>query len=216
VIPHGIVAGPEVENAAVGFAEVVFEIAEPGIAFVFVVAEIVSDIAELEIVFVVDPEVSEPGVDVVAVVPVANIAERQASFDIALAFDVLVPVPVVAVEVDSSGCPSFFAFPNIDPAASPSSFVEVVGKESVHSSTGVLANYGLCIVFSNLGPHQNKNLEHCYNKPNPDHNNVNNTNDLPMDATTNHSRKTGLHLYQELHTHRSFQASPPYPVVPEM
>lgn len=125
MIPHGIVAGPEVENAAVGVAEVVFEIAEPWVDVVAVV------VVELEIVFVVDHEVSEPGVVFVAVFvaldPVANIAEPQASFDIAPAFDVLVPVPVVAVDVDSSGCPMFFAFPSIDYSASSSSSVEVVG-----------------------------------------------------------------------------------------
>jgi hypothetical protein len=86
----------------------------------------------------------------------------------------------------------------------------------VHNSTGVLANYEFCNIPSNLGLHQNKNLEHGYNKPNPDHNNVNNTNDRPMDATTSHSRKTDLPVHQELHKHHSFQALLPHPVVPDM
>jgi len=72
-------------------------------------------------------EVSEPGVVFVALVSIADVAEPQASVDIALAFDVLVPVSVVAVEVDIYGRPRFLAFPNIDYYASPSSSVEVVG-----------------------------------------------------------------------------------------
>ncbi len=139
-------------------------------------------------------EVSEPGVVFVALVSVADVAEPQASLDIALASDVLAPVSVVSVEVDSSERPRFLAFPNVDYYSSSSSSVEVVGEESVHSSTGVRTNYGLCSILSNPGLHQNKNLEHCYNKPNPGYNNVSDTNDLAMDATTNHSRKTGLHL----------------------
>jgi hypothetical protein len=44
-----------------------------------------------------------------------------------VAFDFLVPVSVVAVEVDSPGRPRFFAFPNIDYFASYPSSVEAVG-----------------------------------------------------------------------------------------
>jgi len=72
-------------------------------------------------------EVAEPVVVFVAVVSVADVSEPQASVDIALAFDALVPVFVVAVEVYSSGRPRFFAFPNIDYYSSSSSSVEVVG-----------------------------------------------------------------------------------------
>lgn len=72
-------------------------------------------------------EVSEPEVVFVAFVFVADVAEPQASVDIAFAFDVLVPASVVAVAVDSSGRPRFFAFPNVDYYASSSSSVEVVG-----------------------------------------------------------------------------------------
>jgi len=78
--------------------------------------------AEPEVVSVVDLEVSEPGV-----VSVADVAEPQASVDSAVAFDILVPVSVVVVEVDSSGRPKFLAFPNVDHYASSSSSVEVVG-----------------------------------------------------------------------------------------
>jgi len=35
-----------------------------------------------------------------------------------------------------------------------------------------------------------------YNNPSPGHNNVSGTNGLPMDATTNHSRKTSPQLNQ--------------------
>ena len=191
VIPPGV-AGPEVENAVVWVAVFAF-------------------------VFVVELDVSEPGVFFVAPVSIADVAEPQASVDIALAFDVLVPVSVLAVEVDIYGRPKFLAFPNIDYYASSSSSVEVVGYESVHSSTGVRANFGLCSILSNLGLHQNKNLEHCYNKPNPGYNTVSDTNDLPMDATTNHSRKTSLHnIYQEQRTHSSYQATLSHPEVPQI
>ena len=154
-------------------------------------------------------EVSEPGVVSVAVVSVADGAEPQASVDIPVAFHVLVPVAAVAAEVDSPGRPRFLAFPNVDYHASSSSSVDVVGQESVYSSTGVRTNYGLCSILSNPGLHQNKNLELCHNKPNPGHNNVSDTNDLPMDATTSHSRKRSLHLYQEQRRHMSQVSLPP-------
>ena len=114
---------------------------------------------------------------------VVFVSGPQASADIAVAFVVLVPVSVVVVEVDSPGRPKFLAFPNVDYYASSSSSVEVVGQESVHSSIGARANYGLCSILSNLGLHQNKILEHCYNNPSPGHNNASDTNDLPIDAT---------------------------------
>ncbi|HZV47166.1 MAG TPA: hypothetical protein VFG06_07475 [Thermodesulfovibrionales bacterium] len=151
----------------------------------------------------------------VALVSVADVAEPRASVDIALAFDVLVPVSVVAVEVYSSGRPRFLAFPNADYFSSSSSSVDVVGQESVYSPTGVHANYVLCSILSTPGPHQNKNLEHGYNKPNPDYNNASDTNALPMDATTNHSRKKCLHLYQEQRTH-TYQATLSPPEVPQI
>jgi hypothetical protein len=58
---------------------------------------------------------------------VVFVSEPQVSVDIAVAFVFLVPVSVVAVEVDSSGRPKFPAFPNVDYFASSSSSVEVVG-----------------------------------------------------------------------------------------
>jgi hypothetical protein len=130
-------------------------------------------VAELEVFALVfgavelSPEVlvlaAEP--EVVSAVAELEICEPQASVDIAAAFVVLVPVSVVVVEVDSSGRPKFLAFPNVDHYASSSNSVEVVGKESVHSSTGVRTNCGLCSILSNLGLHQNKNLKLCYNNP---------------------------------------------------
>ena len=139
--------------------------------------------------------VSEPRAVSAAAVSVADVAEPQASVDIAFAFVVLAPVSAVVVEVYSSGRPKFLAFPNVDHSASPSSSVEVFGREFVHSSTGARTNYGLCSILSNPGLHQNKNLGHCYNNPSPDYNNVSDTIGLPMDATTSHSRKTCLRLY---------------------
>jgi len=141
--------------------------------------------------------VSEPGV-----VSVAHVAEPQASVDTAVAFHVSVPVFVVVAEACSSGHPKFLAFPNVDPFANCPSSVEVVGEESVHSSTDARTNYDLCSILSNLGLHQNKNLEHCYNNPSPGYNNVNDTNDLPKNATTNHSRNRSLHQCQEQRRHR--------------
>jgi len=140
--------------------------------------------------------VSEPGV-----VSVAHVAEPQASVDTAVAFHVSVPVFVVVVEVYSSGRPKFLAFPNVDPFANCPSSVEVVGEESVHSSTDGRTNYDLCSILSNLGLHQNKNLEHCYNNPSPGYNNVSDTNDLPKSATTNHSRNRSLHQCQGQRRH---------------
>ena len=107
-------------------------VAEPEVfALLFAAAELSPEVVVLvvepEVVFVVDLEVSEPGVVFVAVVSVADVAEPQASVDIAVAFVVLVPVSVVVVEVDSSGRPKFFAFPNICSLSNCSSSVEVVG-----------------------------------------------------------------------------------------
>ncbi len=74
------VAGPEVSEPVAVFAVFLF------VAFVSVA----------------DPEVSDPVAVLaaflfVALVSVADVAEPQVSFDIALAFDVLVPVSAVAV-----------------------------------------------------------------------------------------------------------------------
>jgi len=98
------------------------EVAEPVVVFV---ADL--EVAEPVVAFVADLEVAEPVVVFVALVSVAGIAELQVSVDTALAFDVLVPVSVVAVGVDSSGRPSSRAFPNVDYFASSSSSGEVVG-----------------------------------------------------------------------------------------
>ncbi len=162
----------------------------------------------------VDPEAFEPGVVFVAAVSVADAAEPQASVDIPVAFRVSVPVSVVAVEVDSSGRPKFLAFPNVDYHASSSSSVEVVSKESAHSSSGARANHGACSILSNPGLRQNKNLGHSYNRPSSGYNTVSDTNDLPIDATTSHSRKTSLLLYQDRRRYTS-QGSLPARVVPE-
>jgi hypothetical protein len=132
---------------------------------------------------------------------VSAAAEPQASVDIAVAFVVLIPVSVVVVEVDSSGRPMFPAFPNVDYFASSSSSVGVVGWESVHSPTGARTNCGLCSILSNPDLHQNRNLEHSYNNPSPGYNNASDTNGLPINATTSHSRKRGLHQCQEQRRH---------------
>ena len=81
------------------------------LALVFVAAELSLEV----LVLVVEPEV------------VSVDAEPQASVDIAVAFDFLVPVSVVVVEVYSSEHPKFLAFPNVYYFASSSNSVEVVG-----------------------------------------------------------------------------------------
>jgi hypothetical protein len=144
------------------------------------------------------------------VVFVADVAEPLAFVDIAVVVGFSIPVSEVAVAVDSSGHPRFFAFPNVDYYASFSSSVEVVGEESVHSPTGAHTNYGLCSIPSNLDLHQNKNVEHCNNNSNLDHNSVTDTSPLPTDATTNHSRKTGLPLYQEQRKHCLYRVTLPH------
>jgi len=213
------VAGPEVGDAVVG-------VAEPEVfAVVSAAAELSPEVvvlaAEPEVVFVVDLEASEPEVVSVAVVAVvvvsvADGAEPQASVDTRIAFDVSLPVSGVAVEVDSPGRPRSLAFPSVDYHASPSSSAQAVGQESVQNSTSVRANDDLCSILSNLGLRQNKILEHNHNKPNHGHNNASDTNDLPMDATTSHSRKTALHLCLEQHIHRPYQVSLLPPVVREI
>ena len=152
-------------------------------------------------------EVVEPGAVFVDIVSAVDAAEPRASVDIAAAFDVLAPVSVVAVEADSAGRPRFPAFPNSDYHASSSSSAEVSGQEYVRSSTDVRANYGPCSILSNPGPHQNKNVARSHNKPNPGYSSVNDTNDLPRDATTSHSRKTCRRLYREQRTHRPYRAA---------
>ena len=110
-----VVAQPEVFARLFAAAELSLEVvvlvAEPEV--VFVVAELSLEV----VVLAAEPEV----------VSVADAAEPQASVDIAVAFAVLVPVSVVVVEVDSSGRPKFFAFPNICSLSNCSSSVEVVG-----------------------------------------------------------------------------------------
>ena len=204
-----MVAEPEVVVSAVAASgpEVVSAVAAFGPEVVSAVAAFGPEV----VVSAVDLEVSEP-----EVVFVADVAEPQASVDIAVAFDFLVPVSVVLVEVDSSGRPRFLAFSNVDHYASSASSVEVVGQESVHSSNGVRTNYGLCSILSNLGLHQNKNLEHCYNNPSPGYNNVSDTNVLPTDATTNHCRRRCPRLRQGRRKHRSYQASLSHPEVPQI
>ena len=63
-----------------------------------------------------------------ALASVADVAELQASVDIAPASDVLVHASLAAACVGIPGHPNFFlAVPNTDYYASPSSFVEVAG-----------------------------------------------------------------------------------------
>jgi hypothetical protein len=179
--------------AAERFHEVVVFVVEAGVVFVPYVSA--ADVAE-----------HQASVDI-AFASAADVAEHQASVGIDLVFDVLTPVSVFAVEADSAGRPRSSAFPNIGYYSSSSSSYEVAGMVSVHSSNGVRTNYGFYNILSTPGLYQSKNSERCYNKPNPGHNNTNDTSVLPTDATTNHSRKKCLLLYQEQRTHRTYQAA---------
>jgi hypothetical protein len=216
---------PEVSEPALFVASesVVAEVSEPVVLFVALVSEVSEPevdvvavvVVEPEVVFVVDLEVSEPVLFVASVSEVSepvlffasesvpDVAEPQASVDIAVVFVVLIPVSEVAVEVGSPGRPRFFAFPNACSFPNCSNSVGGVDGESVHNSTGVRTNYGLYSILSNPGLHQNKNLEQCYNNPTPGYNNVSDTNALPRNATTNHPRNTYLHLYREQRRHTS-------------
>ena len=201
-----VVAEPAADVVAVVVVEpekvfaVDLEVADPeAVAAVVVV--------EPGVVFAVDLEVADPEVVFAAVVSLADVAGPQDSADIAFASAVLVPAFVAAVGVDSFVHPRFSAFPNSDHDPSASSSAEVAGEGSVHSSTGVRTSYGLCSVLSNPGLHHNKNVVRSYNKSNPGHNNMSDTNRLPMVATTSRSRKKCPHLYREQRTHSSYQAA---------
>ena len=228
-----VVAEPEafalLPAAAELSPEVVVLDAEPGVVFVAVVAEpeafallpaaaelspeVVVLVVEPEAVFLVYFEVSEPGVVFVAVASAADAPEPPASVDIPVAFVVLLRVSVVVVEVDSPARPKSLAFPNVDYFATPASSVEVAGHQFVHNTSGAHANYDLCSILSNLSLHQNKTLEHGHNKPSRGHSNVTDTNDRAMGATTSHSKKTSLSLYQEQRKHSTYQATLSQPEV---
>jgi hypothetical protein len=105
----------------------VFFVLEPGVSQLEAVFVAEPGVFEPGVFFVLEPEVSEPEVFFVPVVPATDVAESQASVDIAAAFDFLIPVSVVLVEADSSERPKFPAFPNVDHYASSSSSVEAVG-----------------------------------------------------------------------------------------
>jgi hypothetical protein len=144
-----------------------------------------------------------PEVVFVAVVFVADVSEPRVSGDIVVLFLFLVPVSVFVVEVDSPGRPKFVASPNAYSFPSPSSSFELDGEVFAGSSIGARTNYGLCSIPSNLDLHQNRNLEQTYNNPSPGHNKMSDTNDHPIDATTNHSRKRGLPQSREQRKHTS-------------
>jgi hypothetical protein len=188
---------------------------EPCLKGVFPAAELSQEVVALArsfpgvVVLAVEPS---PGV-VVAVVSVADVAAPRASGNTPVPSAASAPVSVVVGEVDIPGHPTFFAFPNVEYYARSASSDEDVGDESVRSSTGGHANYDFYSILSTLDLHHNKRSEHCYNNPSPGHNTASDTNDLPMDATRNHSRKTGLQRFQEQRKHWVYQALLLHPVV---
>jgi hypothetical protein len=186
-------------------------VVEPEVfALVFAAAELSPEVvvlvAEPVVAFVVDLEVSEPGVVFVVPFSIVHVSGRQVSVHIHTAFAVSIPVSVVVEGVDIFRRSIFFLFPNIDYYTSLSSFVEDVDKESVGSPTDAHANYGLCNILSSQSLYHNKNMGYIYNKSNPDHNNVSGTSALPIDATTSHPRKRCLHQCQVQRRH-TYQVS---------
>ena len=178
-----VVRTAELEVAAAVLAEL-----ELAAAAVLAELEVAVLAAESDVVALAEPEA-------------VFVSELQVSLDIAVAFVVLVLVSVVAAKTYSSERPRFLAFPSVDCFANSSSSVELVAEESVDSPTGARTNFYLCSILSNPGLHQNKNLEPFYNNANPGYNNASDTNGLPMDATTNRSRKTNLRQCRERHIH---------------
>ena len=163
-------------------------------------------VVAVSVVGVAASGVAEPVVVFVAPFSIVHVSERQVFVNIHIVFVVSIPVFVVVVGVDIFRGSIFFPFPNIDYYTSLSSFVEDVDKESVDSPTDAHANYDLCRILSNQSLYHNKNMGYIYNKPNPDHNNVSDTNAPPMDATTNHPRKRCLHQCQVQRRH-TYQVS---------
>jgi hypothetical protein len=197
----------DIASLPVYIHEVVPEAAAPVVVFEAAAPEVALEAAGPVAVFGPAEPVAVSGADV---------AEYQASVDIALASDVSVPASAAAVGVGSPGRPRSSVFPNVDHYASPSNSAEAAGWEYVHSSICARTNHDFGNVLSNQGLRQNKNLELRYSNPSPGHNTVSDTNDLPIAATRSHPRKTGLYLYQGQHIHRPYRASRLHPEVTEM
>jgi hypothetical protein len=187
-----VVSEPEV------VVSVVVCVAEPeAFALVFAAAELSPEVVVL---------VVEPGVVVVAPFSIVHVSGRRVSVHIHTVSAVSIPVSVAVEGIDIFRRSIFFLFPNIDCYSSFSSFFEDVDKESVGSPTDAHANYDLCRILSNQSLYHNKNMGYIYNKPNPDHNNVNDTSALPIDATTNRPRRRCLHQCQVQRRH-TYQVS---------
>jgi hypothetical protein len=200
--PEAALAGPYLEAALAGPYPEAAALAAESYPGALVVAGPCPEAAE-----------SYPGAAFVAVVSVADVAEPRVSDNTPVPSAASAPVSAVVVEVDIPGHPTFFAFPNVEYYARSANSDEGVGDESVHSSTGGHTNYDFYSILSTLDLRHNKSSEHCYNNPSPGHNTVSDTNDLPKDATRNHSRKTGLQQFQEQRKHWAYQALQLHPVV---
>jgi len=129
----------------------------------------------------------------VAAVSVAHAAEPQVSVDIALVFHFAAPASVAPIEAYSPARPKFRALPNNDLLATPSSSVEIAGREWVDSSMDVRTSYAHYSIPASLDQRRNRSSERGHNKPNPGYSKPTYTNRPPMGATTSHSKKTDLH-----------------------
>ncbi|HXX81827.1 MAG TPA: hypothetical protein VEI46_09770 [Thermodesulfovibrionales bacterium] len=87
---------------------------------------------------------------------------------------------------------------------------QIVDEVLFYSAKGDHSSCDLRNILSTLDLHDGKKLaHHPYSNPIHDRSNVNGTNSLPMDATTNHSRKRDPLKRQEQHKHLLHQAALP-------
>jgi hypothetical protein len=192
--------------------------AEPAVAEVSALVSEEPELSpEVAVVAAESAAVSVAGIAVAELFAAAELSpEVVVAVDIAgtRAFDDTAPVsnfsdPVSDAEggVDNPRRPRFFAVANSHCCAKCSSSVEVVGQEFDHSPTGTRANSVPCNIVANSDPHRDRTLEHGYSNPSPGCSSVSDTSDLPTNATTNRSRRTGLWPGQEPRRHRPCRAS---------
>ena len=128
----------------------------------------------------------------VAVASLVYVAELQVSGNIPALSASSILVSGLPTEFYNPEHSTLLVFPSVDYYASSASSAAVAGDESVYGPIDDHTNYGPCNILSTPGLHHNKNSGHCCNIPIPGRNTGSDTNDLPTDATTIHSKKIGL------------------------
>ncbi len=154
-----------------------------------------------------------PGAAFVAVASLVYVSELQASGNIPALSVFSVPASGLVVEFYSPGHSTLLVSPSVDYYASSASSAAVAGNESVYGPIDDHTNYGPCNVLSIVGLHHNKNSGHYCNTPIPGHNSASDTNDLPMDATTSHSRKIDLQKSRGQRKRWAYQGAQSHPEV---